>query len=153
MRYPRERSTITVQCGCGVCGQSFERFEPQRGQGRVYAPGCEVRREAVKAKNRESSNRANARLAKQNPRRCHCGCGKQVPPRLWYHPDCQDKKASSRRECVSRTRVPKGRCGLCQDQSWRRHPDIGCPRCGGQYAAERIRRPEPNLGCGIGQVL
>ena len=150
----RERRRIErVVCGCGRCGVVFETVIG-RGQRRLYAPGCPVRVEQQRQQNNESSKRAYARLVERNPRKCYCGCGRVAAPRLWYHPECKAAKLAAkdgdRGRCEPRANK---RCGHCQGQSWRRHRELGCVRCGQPYAEEKIARREAGVGCGLGEML
>lgn len=139
-------------CGCGHCGVVFETVI-RRGQGRIYAIGCSFRAEQLREQNRASMERTKARLSQSNPRRCHCGCGKVLPPRVWYHPECKERAQATRERDGARDRPPEGgqRCRLCEGMSHRR-PELGCTRCGGAYAPETIKRREPAMASALGFV-
>lgn len=140
-------------CACGQCGVEFE-TPVRKGQQRLYAEGCSVRAAQVRAINQASSERAYRRLSARSPRRCHCGCGRVLPARVWYHPECKEAALATRNRDGARKRAPTEgrRCGCCQGQSWRRHPELGCIRCGQAYAPETIKRPPASIGCGIAQI-
>jgi hypothetical protein len=143
-------------CSCGQCGLTVQVQTRYWGRPRQYAPDCPVRELRLRESNRESARRAYERV--RVVRRCHCGCGRVLPPRVWYHPDCL-AEGEAEAERVERLEVekerpgaPERRCGCCYGMSWRRHPVIGCGRCGAPYAPETVRRESAGVPSGLGLI-
>lgn len=112
------------------------------GRPRQYAVACPVRAARVAEANRQSARKTYAR--ERELRRCQCGCRRLLPPRVWYHPDCAEEVKAGRRG--ERAREPGKRCSCCFGLPWRRHPVIGCGRCGAPYAPEKPSTRPAELG-------
>lgn len=140
-------------CGCGRCGTVFTVERPVRGALRKYAPECPLQEERELEARKRATKAAYERSQKKNPRLCRCGCGKALPRYVRFHPDCRPKPGTEPPPRPS-PRAPKRRrrCGECQDQSWRRDPEYGCPECHGSYAPERVRKGDVPMGSALGRV-
>lgn len=103
----------------------------------------------MREQNRQSARRSYARV--REARRCQCGCGKVLPPRVWYHPECATR-AKAQRDGGGSERAPGKRCGWCQGMSWRRDERAGCGSCGQKYAPERPVEHPPVVGSALGRI-
>jgi hypothetical protein len=139
-------STTWKRCGCGQCGIAFEVVEHYWGRPRRFAPDCPMRGSLVREANRQAARKSYARVREM--RRCQCGCGKTLPPRVWYHPECASR-AKAKRDGVAGERAPGKRCSWCMGMSWRRDERYGCSCCGLKYAPERIARTEAAVGSSL----
>lgn len=140
----------THTCACGQCGITFTIEHPLRGPSRKYAVDCPFRKARALDQRRKASRVAYERRRQKNPRRCFCGCGRELPRYVRFHPDCESRKSESNR---SPTQPGKGRCAECYDQGWRRDPTLGCLRCGQPYHPERQKTAEVPIGSSLGHII
>lgn len=127
-----KRGAELVPCGCKDprCGLTFRKWGQRR-----YSPQCKYT--SIKERRNEAAKKTALRKAIGKPRLCRCGCGKPLPKKVMYHPDCQDKKSQASQATPSR---PAHRpCNVCFDISDRRDKPKCKGRCGLPYA------PEPPL--------
>lgn len=140
----------THTCACGLCGIEFTVTHPLRGPRRKYAVDCTYREQRALDQRRKASRVAYERRRKQTPRRCMCGCGRELPRYVRFHPECETRAGGESARVV--TQPGKGRCGDCYDQGWRRHPKLGCLRCGQPYHPEPDKRSEVFVRSSLGFV-
>ena len=139
----------TYDCTCGQCGLQITLTHPLRGPRRKYAVDCPYRQLRALDQRRKSSREAYERRRQQSPRKCSCGCGRELPRYVRFHPECESREGC---ESPRKVTVPgKGRCPECYDQGWRRNPVLGCLRCGRAYEPERDNRQEVSMKSSLGQ--
>lgn len=144
----------THVCGCGKCGITFTLERPLRGRQRKYASNCPLISERKYLARRKASQVTYARRLEANPRKCHCGCGRELPRYLRFHPECETRTGRERDRAPDPAKVPgkKRRCTECSDQCWRRDPKYGCLQCNLPYAPERVKPKEVTLGCSLAHI-
>lgn len=143
----------TYTCACGHCGLEFTITHAPRGQRRKYSLDCPYREERALAQRRKASRASYERRRQESPRRCACGCGRELPRYVRFHPDCETRAGKEQGRQQPAKPGKSRRCGDCYDQPWRRDPQFGCIRCGGKYRPEPEKKRDVPMQSSLGHVV